>query len=245
METPTIPAVLDPAKYALTLTPGTYTDLVAATLGDAASPRDGTEAKLILLAMHTDAIGATLAETGAIVTQLGPAAAPFSQDQVSDLAGQIQPVADAADVSLATFIGLATPPTPSGGGTTGGTVPTTAVLGQPTQIQSGDFAGYSVDAVAYATVTRLHAPAEPWDFFANNYGPQTGAWDSAAILAGSPAIFSAALVAQGGEAPGTYIRLTVPVSPTQAGHYWAVVQAHQAGDPGSGSLFGVVVDILS
>jgi hypothetical protein len=112
MSTPQIPALLDPAQYALTLTPGTYTDLVAGTLGNTADPSDGFDLAVLSAAMLPEAMFAELPNTDTDLIEAGTVTPVFSTTPGAALQAQLQPVSDAIDADLATFIGAVLPTGP-------------------------------------------------------------------------------------------------------------------------------------
>lgn len=113
MATPKIPALLDPTAYGVTLTPGTYTDLVAGTLGNIGDPSDGFEAKLSQSAARHQAHLDSLPALDQDVLALGAVAPYFDTHPAADMAAQLQPVADAINADLAAFAGLVLPPIPT------------------------------------------------------------------------------------------------------------------------------------
>jgi hypothetical protein len=245
MATPKIPALLDPAQYALQLTPGTYTDLVAGTLGNTAHPSDGFDAALSASAARHAANMAALPGLDADVLALGQVTPYFDGHPAANLATTLQPVSDAIDASLADYTGIVTPAPQSGGEST--PVPSTAVLGQPTEVQASDLTGYSVLAIKPALVVRVGDAAQVIGFISRVYLSPGSVWDRISLIAGDAAVFSPSFT-PGTEFtlnPTTYREGVVTVNAAKAGHFWSVILLHDYANTGPGVYFGVVVDILA
>jgi len=244
MATPKIPALLDPAAYALTLTPGTYADLVAGTLGPYGDPSDGFDAAHSQLAQLSQSFRDSLPALDQDLIALGNSAAYFDANPAGDLGAQLQPARDSLNSDLAAFQGIVAPTPNTGGGGTGSAGG--GGLGQPSVVQPGDFAGYTPDVVTHALVTSVGAADQQFNYNAFAVTKLFYFWDDLNLIAGDPQTFSTHFASDPNglsTSPGTPVG-NLFVTPATVGHFWAIFYFHPLGAPGPGTVIGVVVDVL-
>ena len=117
MPTFELPDLLDPTKYTLGLTSGSYVSLVSETLGNAATPSDGFDATMTRLMART-AVG--IRDVSAADTDITAAGEVFKglvTNDAADLASQLAGPGAAIDAALSGFTATL-PPAPNSGGTT-------------------------------------------------------------------------------------------------------------------------------